>query len=57
MIILCNTLIPKDRVQAIPTDIGETVNSIPVIDKIFEVDVAPTIIIESVHSYIVFRVL
>ena len=50
MINLCNTLLPKDKVQAIPTGIGKTIKPIPVTDKVIEVDVAPMIIIESTDS-------
>ena len=57
MIILCNTLLPNDRVQAIPADIGKITNPKPVSDKIIEVDVAPMITILSTDSNIVFKVL
>ena len=57
MINLCNTLLPNDRVQAIPADIGKIFKSKPVIDKIMEVDVAPMITIESTDYNNVFRVL
>ena len=57
MINLCKTLLPNDRVQAIPADIGKTIKSIPVIDRVIEVDVAPLITRESTDSNIVFRVL
>ena len=57
MINLCITLIPNDKVQAIPADMGKTINPIPVIDRIFEVDVVAMITILSVDSNIVFRVL
>ena len=56
MIILCNTLLPKDRVQAIPADMGKTIKPIPAVDKVIEVDVAPMITIGSIDSNIVFRV-
>ena len=55
MINLCNTLLPKDRVQAIPAEIGKIIKPIPVIDKVIEVDVAPMIRILSTDSNIVFR--
>ena len=45
MINLCNTMLPKDRVQAIPANMGKTTKPIPVIDKVIEFDVAPMIII------------
>ena len=54
MINLCNTLLPKDRVQA---NIGKIIKPIPVIDRVIEVDVAPMITILSTDSNIVFRVL
>ena len=57
MIKLCNTLLPNDRVQAIPIDIGKIIKPTPVTDKVIEVDVAPMITIESTDSNIVFRVL
>ena len=57
MIILCNTLLPNDRVQAIPADIGKIIKPIPVIDRVIEVDVAAMITIQSTDSNIVFRVL
>ena len=57
MINLCNTLLPNDRVQAIPADIGKIFKPIPVIDRAIEVDVAPMIKIRSTDSKIVFRVL
>ena len=56
MINLCNTLLPNDRVQAIPADIGKTTKLIPVIDRFIEVEVDPMITIESTDSNIVFRV-
>ena len=54
---LCNFLLPNDRVQAIPADVGKIIKPIPVIDKVIEVDVAPIIIIESTDSNTVIRVL
>ena len=57
MINLCNTLLPNDKVQAIPADIGKIIRPIPVIDRVIEVDVAPMITILSKDSKIVFRVL
>ena len=57
MINLCNILLPNDRVQAIPADIGDTINPIPVTDKAIEVDVAVLITILSTDSNTVFRVL
>ena len=57
MINLCNTLLPNDKVQEIPADIGKTINLIPVIDRVIEVDVAPMILILSTGTNTVFRVL
>ena len=57
MIMLCNTLPPNDRVQAKPAVFGRKRCTIPIIDKTIEVDVAPTIPIESTDSISVFRVL
>ena len=57
MINLCNILLPKDKPQAIPADIGKTIKPIPVTDKVIEVDVAAMITILSTDSNIVFRVL
>ena len=57
MINLCNTLLPNDKPQAIPADMGKTIKPIPVIDRVIEVDVAVMITIESTDSIIVFRVL
>ena len=54
---LCNTLLPNDRVHAIPADIGEIIKPIPVIDRVIEVNVAPMIILLSTDSKTVFRVL
>ena len=53
--ILCNTLLRKDKVKAIPADIGKIIKPIPVIDKVSEVDVAPMITNESTDSNTVFR--
>ena len=57
MINLCNILLSKDRVQAIPADIGKIIKPIPVIDRLIEVDDAPMMTILSTDSIIVFRVL
>ena len=54
---LCNTLLPNDRVQAIPADIGKTIKPIQVIHRVIEVDVVAMITILSTDSNIVFRVL
>ena len=54
---LCNILLPNDRVQAIPADIGNTIKPIPVNDRVIEIDVGAIITIESTDSNIVFRVL
>ena len=57
MINLCNTLLPNDKVQAKPTDIGKIFKPTPVTDEVIEIDVAPMIMIESTDSRAVFRVL
>ena len=57
MINLCNTLLPNDRVQAKPADIGKIIKPTPVSDKVIEVDVAAMITILSTDSNTVFRVL
>ena len=57
MIILYNTLLPNDKVQATPADIGKITKPTPVNDKVIEVDVAPMITIESTDSIIVVIVL
>ena len=56
LIILCSTLLPNDRVQTIPADIGKIIGPITVIDGVIEVNVAPIITIVSTDSYIVFTV-
>ena len=57
MIILCNTLLPNDKPQAIPADMGKIIKPIPVIDRVIDVDVAPMITMLSTDSNTVFRVL
>ena len=57
MINLCNILLPNDKVQAIPADIGKIIKPIPVTDRVIEVDVAAMITILSTDSKTVFRVL
>ena len=57
MIVLCNTLLPDDKVQVIPADIGKIIIPTPVTDRVIEVDVPPMITIESTDSNIVFGVL
>ena len=54
---LCKILLPEDRVHSKPADIGETIKSIPVIDRIIEVDVALMITVVSTDSEIVLKVL
>ena len=56
MIIFCNTLLPKDRVNAISADLGKIIEPKPVTDKVIEVDVAPMITILSIDCKTVFRV-
>ena len=57
MINLCNILLPTDRPQAIPADIGKIIKPTLVIDRVIEVDLAPMIMIESADSNTVFRFL
>ena len=57
LINLCNILLPNDRTQAIPADMGKTIKPIPVIDRVIEVDVAAMITILSTDSNIVFWIL
>ena len=57
MIFLWNTLLINDKKHAIPADFGKIFRSLPVIDKIIEVDVAPIITSVSTDSNIVFRAL
>ena len=57
MIILCNSLLPNDRVHAIPADNGKIFKPMPAIDKVIENDVAPIITTASTDSNIVFTVL
>ena len=57
MFILCNTLLPSDRVNTFPADVGKTIKSILVADKVIEFDVAPIIQKLSTDCNIVFRVL
>ena len=54
---LCNTLLPNDRVQAIPADMGKIIKPAPVIDGDIEFDDAPMITILSTDSNTVFKVL
>ena len=57
MINLCDTLLPNDRVHAIPADIGKTIKPIPEIATVREFGVAPTIITLSTEYNKVFRIL
>ena len=57
MISLCNTLLPNDRVQAIPADIGKIIKPKPVTVRVIEVDVAPMITIESTDSNTMCKVI
>ena len=55
MINLCNTLLPNDRVHAIPADMGKIIKPIPVIDRVIEVDVAAMITILSTDSILCLK--
>ena len=59
MNISCNTLLAlaNDRVQTNPADFANITKTIPGIDRLIEVDVAPIKILPSIDSKIVFRVL
>ena len=57
MINLCSILLPKDRPQAIPADIGKTIKPIPVTDNVIDVEAVVMIAIESTDSNTVFRIL
>ena len=57
MINLCKTLLPNERVQLFPADIGKTIKPIPDLDRVIDVDVDPMIILVSTDSNNVFRVL
>ena len=57
MIILCNTLLPSDKAQAILADFGKIFKRKPVTDRALLVENAPIIIIVSFVSNFVFRVL
>ena len=50
-------LLPNDKTQAIPANIGKITNPKPVTDKVIEVDVAAMITILSLDSNTVFKVL
>ena len=55
MINLCNILLPKDRAQAIPADIGRIIKPTPVTDSVIDVEVA-MITILSTDFNMVFRI-
>ena len=57
MINLCNILLPNDRLQAIPADIGRIINPTPVSDSVIEVVVVQMITILSTDSNTVFKLL
>ena len=57
MINLCKTLLPSDRLHAIPAYIGKIIKPTPVVNKVIEVDVAPLILILYIDSNTVFSVL
>ena len=47
MIILCNTLLPNDRMLVIPADVGTIIKPKPIIDRIKEIEVVPVLAIVS----------
>ena len=53
MINLCNTLLPNDKVHAIPADIGKAIKPIPVMERVIKLDVALILTIVSIDSKIV----
>ena len=57
MSILCNTLLPNDKVHTIRAAFSKKIKLKPVVDRVIKVDVAPMMAIESIDSNIVFRVL
>ena len=57
MINLCNILLPSDKPQAMPADMGKIINAKPVTHKVIEVEVAAMITILSTDSNTVFKVL
>ena len=56
MINFCNILLPNDKVQAIPADIGKIIKPTPITDSVIEVEVAAMITILSTDPNIVFKV-
>ena len=57
MINLCNILLPSDKPEAMPADIGKITKPTPVTDSVIEVEVAAMITILSTDSNNVFKVL
>ena len=57
MIILCNFLLPNDRVHAIPADIGTTIKPKPVTDSCTDIVVEPIITTVSTECSIEVSVL
>ena len=57
MNILSNTLLPNDRVQALPVIVSNIIRQIPVIDKNIEVEVGPIMRILATDPNFVFRLL
>ena len=57
MINICNTLLPNDRPQAKPADIGKIIKPTPVTDSVIETDVAAMMTILSTDFNNAFRVL
>ena len=50
MVILCITLLPYDRAQANPAEIGTTIKPIPVTDNVTDVVVEPIVTTVSTDS-------
>ena len=57
MVNLRNTLLPNDRVQTIPAEIGTTIKPTPIADSVTDFVVEPIITTVSTDSKIVFSVL
>ena len=55
MVILCDTLLPNDRVQAIPDVIGKIFKPTPVTDGVIKVDVTLMRTVVSTDSNTVFE--
>ena len=57
MIILCNILVPNDKLHAIPADTGKIIKPTPASDKVIEADAAAIFTTVSTDSKSMFSVL